>query len=296
MRFQKSGICGRNILVAHGPFHAQHPTFHIHHLTPNIPHPTLHTQHSQHPSLPAKYLCLSSAPAAQSVLLTSTPHGFCVDLWHLREKYSCAAWHIPNPIFHLPHPTSNISHSTFSTLLPQIYTLFPVAPRPASKYAILSASLQPPDNQPFTIQAFPRHLPNTPFPTTKRHLSSHDPCPFEAPSLTFRTSIPKPPQPDTCPTPAPPFAYALSTRPNSPPNPPKPCLPALCFTQNPDPTFPPNIFNVVWFSSYRLLGVERGMIYQVDSWIDGLGMMQKCNERSTFAVVAQSAAVEQATE
>ena len=52
----------------------------------------------------------------------------------------------------------------------------------------------------------------------------------------------------------------------------------------------------MWFSSYRLLGVERGMIYQVDSWIDGLGMMKKCNERSTFAVVAQSAAVEQATE
>ena len=202
MRFQKSGICGRNILVPHGTFHAQHPTFHIphptshiqhltshiltshiltslstceisvpilrtggaicvvdkhpawflcrsvasageiflcriphltshiHHLTPNTPHstfhiphftshishPTLHTQHSQHPSLPAKYLCLSSAPAAQSVLLTSTPHGFCVDLWHLREKYSCAAWHIPNPIFHLPHPTSNISHSTFHIL------------------------------------------------------------------------------------------------------------------------------------------------------------------------------------
>ena len=116
MRFQKSGICGRNILVAHGPFHAQHPTFHIHHLTPNIPHPTSHTPHSQHPSPPAKYLCLSSAPAVQSVLLTSTPHGFCVDLWHLREKYSCAAWHIPNPIFHLPHPTSNISHSTFHIL------------------------------------------------------------------------------------------------------------------------------------------------------------------------------------
>ena len=76
----------------------------------------------------------------------------------------------------------------------------------------------------------------------------------------------------------------------------KPRLPALCFTQNPDTRFAPNIFNVVWFSSYRLLGVERGMIYQVDSWIDGLGMMKKCYERSTFAVVAQSAAVGQATE
>ena len=94
----------------------------------------------------------------------------------------------------------------------------------------------------------------------------------------------------------PPLAYGLSTRPHSASEPLKPCLPALCFTQNPDTRFAPNIFNVVWFSSYRLLGVERGMIYQVDSWIDGLGMMKKCYERSTFAVVAQSAAVEQATE
>ena len=239
MRFQKSGICGRNILVAHGPFHAQHPTFHIQHITfhtqhptPNIPHPTshiphptLHTQHSQHPSLPAKYLCLSSAPAAQSVLLTSTPHGFCVDLWHLREKYSCAAWHIPNPIFHLPHPTSNISHSTFSTLLPQIYTLFPVAPRPASKYAILSASLQPPNIQPLIFRSPLRQIPNAPFPTTKRHLSTLHPCPFEAPSLTFRPSIPKPPQPDTCPTPAPPLAYGLSARPHSASEPPNRAFP-----------------------------------------------------------------------
>ena len=189
-------------------FHAQHPTFHIQHLTPIISHPTLHTQHSQHPFPPAKYLCLSSAPAAQSVLLTSTPHGFCVDLWHLREKYSCAAWHIP-------HSAAPHAKDTFHILNtpPQIYTLFSVAPRPASKYAILSASLQPPDNQPFTIQAFPRHLTNAPFPTTKRHLSALDLCPFEAPSLTFRTSIPKPPQPETCPTPASPLVYALSTRP-----------------------------------------------------------------------------------
>ena len=96
--------------------------------------------------------------------------------------------------------------------------------------------------------------------------------------------------------PAPPLAYGLSTRSQLASETPKPRLPALCFTQNSDTRFAPNIFNVVWFSSYRLLRVECGMIYQVDSWIDGLGMMQKCNERSTFAVVAQSAAVEQATE
>ena len=153
---------------------------------------------------------------------------FCVDLCDLWEKYSRAVW--------------TIQHSQHSS--PKSTLFFSVAPRPASKYAILSASLQPPDNQPFTIQAFPHHLTNAPFPTTKRHLSALDLCPFEAPSLTFRTSIPKPPQPDTCPTPAPPLAYGLSTRSHSAPEPPKPRLPALCFTQNPNPTFPPNIFTL----------------------------------------------------
>ena len=169
------------------------------------------------------------------------PHG------HIPRSTS----NISHPTSHTHHLTSNIQHSTFhiqhstfSTLLPQIYTLFSVAPRPASKYAILSASLQPTDNQPFTIQSFPRHLPNTPFPTTKCHLSTHDPCPFEAPSLTFRTSIPKPPQPDTCPTPASPSAYGLSTRSHSASQTSKPRLPALCFTQNSDTRFAPNIFTL----------------------------------------------------
>ena len=116
MPHSKSHIPHLTSIIPHPSSHTQHSTFNIPHPTFHIPHFTYHTPHSQHPSLPAKYLCLSSAPAAQSVLLTSTPHGFCVDLWHLREKYSCAAWHIPNPIFHLPHPTSNISHSTFHIL------------------------------------------------------------------------------------------------------------------------------------------------------------------------------------
>ena len=219
--------------------------------------------------------------------------------WHLCSSAICGRTfpcRIPHSTSHIPHPTFHIPHSTFSTLLPQIYTVFPVAPRPASKYAILSASLQPPNIQPFTFRIPPRHLPHTPSHTTKRHLSPLHPCPFEAPSLTFRPSIPKPPQPDTCPN----ARAALRLRPFHPSpfrlRTPKPCLPALCFTQNPDTRFAPKIFNVVRFSSYRLLGVERGMIYQMDSWIDGLGMMKKCNERSTFAVVAQFTAVEQATE
>ena len=210
---------------------------------------------------PAWYLCLS----AQSVGEHSRA---ACPIQHLTSN-------IPHPTYHIPHPTFHIQHSTISTLLPQIYTVFPVASRPASKYAILGAPLQPLNFQPLIFRRPPRHIPNTPFPTTKRHLLTLDPCPFEAPSLTFRPSIPKPPQPETCPTPTPPLAYGLSPRPHSASESPKPRLPALCFTQNPDTRFAPNIFNVVWFSSYRLLGVERGMIYQVDSWIDGLGMMKR---------------------
>ena len=96
------------------------------------------------------------------------------DLW---AKYSRAACPIP--------------HSTFSTLLPPIYTLFPTAPRPASKNAILSASLQPAIIQPIIVRMSSFDVPHSAFPTLKRHLSTLHPCPFEAPSLTFRISIPK---------------------------------------------------------------------------------------------------------
>lgn len=75
------------------------------------------------------------------------------------------------------------------------------------------------------------------FPTTKRHLSTLHPCPFEAPSLTFRTSIPKPPQPETCPTPAPPLAYGLSTRPISPPPPKNRAFPPSVSPKIPTPHF-----------------------------------------------------------
>lgn len=52
------------------------------------------------------------------------------------------------------------------------------------------------------------------------------------------------PQTDTCPTSASPLAYGLSTRSHFASETSKPCLPALCFTQNPNPTFPPNIFTL----------------------------------------------------
>ena len=273
-------------------FHAQHPTFHIQHSTFHIPHPTLHTQHSQHPSPPAKYLCLSSAPAAQSVLLTSTPHGFCVDLWHLREKYSCAAWHIP----HSAAPHAKDTFHILNTPPPNLHCFFPSrpAPRPNTPFSAhhcnrltTSHLLSKPSRATFQTHHSPPR--NAIFRPTIPALSRLHPLPFAPRSLSPRNPI-------HAQRPRHPSLMAFPPVPIPPPKPPKPRLPALCFTQNSDTRFAPNIFNVVWFSSYRLLGVERGMIYQVDSWIDGLGMMKKCYERSTFAVVAQSAAVEQATE
>ncbi len=235
MRLQKSGICGRNILVAHGTFQIPPSTFHIQHPTYHIPHPTSHTPHST--------FSTSLSACEISVPILRTGGAICVvdkhPAWFLCRSVASAG-----EIFscRMPHSTSHIPHSQHSS--PKSTRFFPVAPRPASKYAILSASLQPPNNQPFTIRSLPRHLPNTPFPTTKRHLSTLHPCPFEAPSLTFRPSIPKPPQPETCPTPASPLAYALSTRSHFASETSKPCLPTLCFTKNPAPTFPPNIFTL----------------------------------------------------
>ena len=114
-------------------------------------------------------------------------------------EYSRAACPIPNPTFHISHshlPHSHIQHSTFSTLLPQIYTVFPVAPRPASKYAILSASLQPPNIQPFIIR-IPRATFHTRHPTRRNAifrptipaLSRLHPLPFAPRSLSPRNPI-----------------------------------------------------------------------------------------------------------
>ena len=228
--------------MPHSKSNLPHPTFHIHHLTSHIQPSTLNIQHfTFSTSLSA---CEISVPILRTggaiCVVDKHPAWFlCRSVASAGEIFLCRMAHSP---FRRSPCEGHIPHSQHSS--PKSTLFFSVAPRPASKYAILSASLQQPDNQPFTIQAFPRHLPNTPFPTTKRHLSTHDPCPFEAPSLTIRTSIPKPPQPDTCPTPAPPLAYGLSTRSHSASQTSKPRLPALCFTQNSNPTFLPNIFTL----------------------------------------------------
>ena len=216
-------------------------------------------------------------------------------------EYSRAACPIPNSTSNISHPTFNIQHFTFNIphsqhSSPKSTRFFPLrpAPRPNTPFSAhhcnrltTSHLLSKPSRA--TLQTHHSPPRNAIFRPSISALSRLHPLPFAPRSLSPCNPIhaQRPRHPSF--TPFPPVPHFAS-------EPPKPRLPALCFTQNSDTRFAPNIFNVVWFSSYRLLGVERGMIYQVDSWIDGLGMMKKCYERSTFAVVAQSAAVEQATE
>ena len=47
-------------------------------------------------------------------------------------------FNIQRDSFNTPNSTFHIQHSTFSTSLPQIYNVFPTAPRLAPKYAILA--------------------------------------------------------------------------------------------------------------------------------------------------------------
>ena len=165
------------------------------------------------------------------------------DLWE-NIPVPHAPFQIPHPTFHIQHPTSNIQHSTFhiqhstfSTLLPQIYTVFPVAPRPASKYAILSASLQPPDNQPFTFRrpratfsARPSPPRNAIFRPTITALSRLHPLPFAPRSLSPRNPI-------HAQRPRHPSLTAFPPVPNSPPNPQNRASPPSVSPKIPTPHF-----------------------------------------------------------
>lgn len=166
-------------------FHAQHPTFHIPHPTFNISHPTFSHSTFSHPSPPAKYLCLSSAPAAQSVLLTSTPHGFCVDLWHLREKYSRAACPIPHPTFHILN-TPPLNLHGFFPLRP--------APRPNTPFSAhhcnrLTTNHLPSEPSHATFQTLHSPPRNVIFRISIPALSKLHPLPFASRSLSYRNSI-----------------------------------------------------------------------------------------------------------
>ena len=114
MRFQKSGICGRNILVPHSTSHISHPTSHISHLTSHISHPTLHTQHSTFStSLSA---CEISVPILRTggaiCVVDKHPAWFlCRSVASAGEIFLCRMAHSKS---HIPHPT--FSHPTFHIL------------------------------------------------------------------------------------------------------------------------------------------------------------------------------------
>ena len=100
---------------------------------------------------------------------------------HLTCHMPHSTFNIPHPTPNIAHPTFHIRHSTFSTSLPQIYTVFPTAPHPASKNAILAH---------FCNRLTFNHLPSKePVRYPTRPIPPHEkPC-FAPPSLPFRGSI-----------------------------------------------------------------------------------------------------------
>ena len=208
------GICGRNNLVPHSTSHISHPSFRIPHSASIISHPTLHIQHStSHISHPTFHIPHSTLHTPHSTFSTSlsaceisvpilrTGGAICVvdkhPAWFLCRSVASAGEIFLCRMAHSPFRRSHAKDIfTFSTLLPQIYTVFPVAPRPASKYAILSASLQPPNNQPFTFRrpraTFQTHLSpprNAIFRPSIPALSRPHPLPFAPRSLSPRNPI-----------------------------------------------------------------------------------------------------------
>ena len=131
----------------------------------------------------------------------------------------------------VPHGPFHIQHSTFSTSLPQIYTVFPVAPRLASKYVILAH---------FCNRLTFNHLPSKePVRYPTRPIPHHEKPSFAPRNMPFRTSIPYLSHLD-------PLAIAPRYMPNAPvttPHPsfhtPQTAFPALYFAQNPDTRFVP---------------------------------------------------------
>ena len=231
MRFQKSVDLWEKYSRAAWP----HSTSHIPHPTSHIPHPTFHIPHSQHPSPPAKYLCLSSAPAAQSVLLTSTPHGFCVDLWHLREKYSCAAWHIP----HSAAPHAKDTFHILNTPPLNLHGFFPLrpAPRPNTPFSahhcnrLTTSPLQSgPSHATFQTHHSPPR--NAIFRPSIPALSRPHPLPFAPRSLSPRNPIhaQRPRHPSLTPFPPVPTRLRIPQNRASPPSV-SPKIPAPLFHQ-----------------------------------------------------------------
>ena len=109
----------RPMLPIINPFNIQRDSY-------NTPHSTFSTLHIINPSPPAK----------RSASICRAGGVICVidkqSEWHLCRS------EIRGRNILVPHGPFHIQHSTFSTSLPQIYNVFPTAPRLAPKYAILA--------------------------------------------------------------------------------------------------------------------------------------------------------------
>ena len=192
MRFQKSGIRGRNILVAHGHIprstsNISHPTFHIPHPTSNTPHSTFST------SLSA---CEISVPILRTggaiCVVDKHPAWFlCRSVASAGEIFLCRMAHSP---FRRSPCEGHIPHSQHSS--PKSTLFFPSrpAPRPNTPFSAhhcnrltTSHLLSNPSRATFqTLHSPPR---NAIFRPTITALSKLHPLPFAPRSLSPRNPI-----------------------------------------------------------------------------------------------------------
>ena len=215
MRFQKSGICGRNILVAHGPFHAQHPTFHIQHITFHTQHPTPNIPHSTS-NTPYSTFSTSLSACEISVPILRTGGAICVvdkhPAWFLCRSVASAGEiflcrmahsksHLPPSTSNISHPTSHIQHLTFNIphsqhSSPKSTRFFPSrpAPRPNTPFSAhhcnrLTTSHLPSKPSRATFQTHHSPQRNAIFRPTIPALSRLHPLPFAPRSLSPRNPI-----------------------------------------------------------------------------------------------------------
>ena len=180
MRFQKSGICWRNIPVPHAPFQIPPSTSIISHLTSHIQPSTLNIQHfTFSTSLSA---CEISVPILRTggaiCVVDKHPAWFlCRSVASAGEIFLCRMAHSKS---HLPPSTSNIQHITFHIphsqhSSPKSTRFFPSRPAPRP-------------NTPFSAhhcnRLTPSHLPSKPSHAT---FQTHHSPPRNA---IFRPSIP----------------------------------------------------------------------------------------------------------
>ena len=192
MRFQKSGICGRNILVAHGHIprstsHISHPTSHIQHLTSNIL--TFHI-------LTSLSTCEISVPILRTggaiCVVDKHPAWFlCRSVASAGEIFLCRMAHSP---FRRSPCEGHIPHSQHSS--PKSTRFFPSrpAPRPNTPFSAhhcnrLTFSRLSSEDSRATFQTLHSPPRNAIFRPSIPALSRLHPLPFAPRSLSSRNPI-----------------------------------------------------------------------------------------------------------